>query len=243
MKKAWPLIVISLSLAVLAACETSYKAQPVAFKAPEASPNAVKAGEAVVVARAFVEAEEARAAFGFDVRGAGMLPVQVIFDNKGTHPLEINPGQTFLEDNENSLWPVLTNQFAYERATKYAKTKQIFKEGAYNAFLGATAGAVIGAAVGVVAGGSFGEAVGKGAAVGGAAGAVLGGTGAHGSDEARQRIMEDFREKSLKNRTVEPQSLAHGFIFFPGEAASAKLLRLQIKEKDTNKIYNLLLPL
>jgi hypothetical protein len=31
---------------------------------------------------------------------------------------------------EGNLWPILGKNFAYERATKYARTKKIFKEGA-----------------------------------------------------------------------------------------------------------------
>src|SRR4030042_1495161 len=87
---------------------------------------------------------------------AGLRPVQVVFDNQGTHPLRINPGQTFLEDAQGNLWPILNEQTAYERATRYADTKQIFKEGAYGGFLGAAAGAIIGAAIGIVAGGNVG---------------------------------------------------------------------------------------
>jgi len=36
---------------------------------------------------------------------------------------------------------------------------------------------------------------------------------------------------------VKPKNLAHGIIFFPGEASSAKQLRLQLIEVDTGKIH------
>jgi hypothetical protein len=35
---------------------------------------------------------------------------------------------------------------------------------------------------------------------------------------------------------VKPGELAHGFIFYPGEVKTAKVLRLQIKETDTGKV-------
>lgn len=236
-----------LSLAILAivflplACSTSYKATPVAFKTPAAYGNRVSAGGADMAAQAFSDKKEAQQAFGFDVLGAGMLPVQVVFDNLGPHPLKINTEQTFLEDQKGNLWPILNRKMAQERATKYAQTKQIFKEGAYAGFLGAAAGSVIGAAVGVVTGDDVGTAIGKGAAVGAAAGATMGGVGGYTSDAARRSIKEDLQEKQMENKEIAPRSLAHGFLFFPGEAESALRLRLQVREVDTGKVHSVVI--
>ena len=228
---------ILLALFLAAGCGTTYKAKPLPFKAPSAYPNAVEAGGAVLAAQAYADPQKAEEAFGFNIRGAGMLPVQVVFDNVGTHSLKIVPDQTFLEDETGNLWPILEEKFAYERATKYAQTKQIFKEGAYAGFLGATAGAIIGAAIGIVAGEGVGSALGKGAALGAAAGATLGGAKGFASDDARREIINDLNKKSLDNKSIKPGSLAFGFIFFPGEAPSAKKLRLRVKEVDTGKEY------
>jgi hypothetical protein len=229
---------------VSSGCSTSYKAQPLPFKTPAAYSNAVEVDGAVVGAQSYVDTGEAEKAFGFNIRGAGMLPVQVVFDNQGSHTLEINPGQTFLENEEGNLWPILSSDFAYERATKYAQTKKIFKEGAYGGFLGATAGAIIGAAIGIVSGENVAEAVGKGAAVGGAAGATLGGVGGYSTaDEARRAIINDLQEKSLQNKAIAPKNLAYGFLFFPGEAQSAKQLRLQLRVVDTGAVHVLNLAL
>ncbi|MFZ5997768.1 MAG: hypothetical protein ACOYW7_09805 [Nitrospirota bacterium] len=216
-------------------CGTAYKAQPLAFKLPSAYPNAQQIAGAVVGARAFADADEAKEAFGFDIRGAGMLPVQIVFDNQGPHPLQVDPTQTFLEDNEGNLWPVLSSEIAYDRATRYAQTKEIFKKGAYHGFLGATAGALIGAAIGIVSGRDVAESAGKGAAVGAAGGGILGGVRGYQYDapDARRSIIDDLQQKSLQNKAVEPKSISYGFIFFPGEALTARQLRLHIVEKDT----------
>ncbi|MBW2027486.1 MAG: hypothetical protein JRH06_02070 [Deltaproteobacteria bacterium] len=222
-------------------CGTAYKAKPLPFKTPAAYPNATRAAGALIAAKAFADPSEAKEAFGFDVRGAGMLPVQVVFDNQGSHTLEIDATQSFLEDYEGNLWPILSEDMAYDRATKYAQTKQVFKEGAYGGFMGAAAGAVIGAAVGIVTGENVAESAGKGAAAGVAAGATLGGVKAYGSDDARWKIIEDLQQKDLQTRPVEPRSLAYGFLFFPGEAKSAKSLRTRIRERDTGKTHNLIL--
>lgn len=226
----------------LAGCSSGYKAKPLPFKIPAAYNNMVQINGAQIGGQAFADPEIARASFGFDIRSAGMLPVQVVFDNQSPNTLVINPAQTFLEDNQGNLWPVLTDRFAYERATKYAQTKKIFKEGAYSGFLGATAGTIIGAAIGVVNGGDVARAAGKGAAAGAAAGAVLGGaSGAGTSNEARREIMGDLRDKSLENKAITPGNLSHGIIFFPGEAKSAKRLRLQLKEKKSGKFHTVFL--
>lgn len=237
MKKIMQVVSVLISVVFLVSCSTSYVAKPLPFKAPGSYPNAQNAAGAIIAAKAYVNPDEANEAFGFDVRGAGMLPVQVVFDNQGTHPIEINASQTFLEDNEGNLWPILASNLAYERATKYVQTKEIFKEGAYGGFLGALAGAVVGAAIGIVSGTSVAEATGKGAVIGAAGGAVLGGAKGFDANDARRAIIDDLKQKTLQTKAVEPQSLAYGFVFFPGEAKSAKQLRLQIVEKDTKTTH------
>jgi hypothetical protein len=236
MKGSLLLSVLIAALLVAGGCSTAYQAKPLPFKAPSAYANAQQVEGATVAAEAFVDPKKAEEAFGFDVRAAGFLPVQVVFDNLGTHPLEIVGGQSFLEDAQGNLWPILDRNTAYERATKYSQTKEVFKEGAYHGFLGATAGALIGAAVGIVTGENVAVAAGKGAAVGAATGATLGGAKGYLSDDARRTITDDLRQKSLQNKPVEPHSIAYGFLFFPGEATSAKQLRLQVRETDTGVV-------
>jgi len=72
---------------------------------------------------------------------------------------------------------------------------------------------------------------------------TLGGAKGFASDDARREIISDLNKKSLDNKAVKPGSLAFGFIFFPGEAASAKKLRLRLKEVDTGKEYQIQFPL
>lgn len=236
LKTVW---IVSL-VAVLAACATQYKAQPVPFRLPSSYANATKVADVTVGAEAFVDPSKAKRMFGFDVLGAGLLPVQVAFDNQGGHAMKINPAQSFLVDRDGKLWPILQDRFAYERVTKYAETHEIFKEGAYRGFLGGVAGALVGAAVGVVSGRDIASSIGKGTAVGAAGGALFGGArGAADAEAARQRVMQDFNQKSLQNKPIDPGDLSYGFLFFPGEAKSAKLLRLQLIQQGTGKKYTL----
>lgn len=237
-------LVGAVALSFFCACTTTYKVKPLPFRAAAAYPNAQEIAGATVGAEAFVDQRSAGEAFGFNIRGAGLLPVQVVFDNRSVHPLEINPGQTFLEDHEGRFWSVLPKDIAYERVSRFAETKKIFKEGAYTGFLGGAAGAVIGAAIGVVTGTNIAEAAGKGAAIGAAAGATAGGIKGYAeSDDARRSIVVDLNQKSLQNQKIEPQGLAFGFLFFPGEASSARLLRMQVKETDTGRTHLVILNL
>ena len=233
---------ILLLVLAVAGCATGYKAQPVPFRLPSSYPNVTTLAGASVAAKAHADRREAKQTFGFDVRAAGLLPVEVVFDNQGSEALNINPQQTFLEDEEGNLWPVLAERFAYERVTKYAQTKKIFREGAYTGFLGATAGTLVGAAVGVVTDEDVASAAAKGAAVGAAAGAVLGGaSGYQSASEARQQLLDDFEAISLRNRPITRGNLAYGFIFFPGEAKTPKTLRLQLRTRE--QTYTLLFAL
>ena len=236
MKKTILFSFVIVAFLFAGACST-YKPKPLPFKAPSAYPNARKVAGAVVAAKAYDNPIEAREAFGFDILAAGLMPVQVVFDNQGPHHIMVNPRQTFLEDAQGNLWPILEKKLAYDRASKYAETKHIFKQGAYSGFLAGTAGAVIGAAIGVVTGDNVLSSAGKGAAVGAAAGGTAGGLSAYGSGEARRVIVGDLRMKSLRNKDISPGTLAHGFLFFPAEAKKARGLRLQLVDEDTDQKY------
>src|SRR3972149_1129047 len=139
--------------ALLTAC-ASYERQVVPFKLPSAYPNATEAAEAFIAAKSYDDKDEAGKAFGFDIKGAGILPVQVIFDNKGGHPLEIVPAQTFLVDEENNLWPILDAGLAYDRITKKTELGKVATEGGKYGGLAGAAGGVIGGALGGGLGGA-----------------------------------------------------------------------------------------
>lgn len=233
-------LVAVLSIILLAAC-TSYKQQVVPFKMPSAYPNATRVADATIAARAYDTKEEASAAFGFDIRGAGILPVQVIFDNTGNHPLEIMTDKTLLIDVEDNLWSILDQRLAYDRLSKKTELGKVAPEAAKGAFLAGAAGAVIGAAIGIVTGTNVGSAAGKGAAVGAAAGATMGGVKGLTDTDVQYQIREDLQKRSLERRAIAPHEVAHGFIFFPGEAKTPKELRLSIRTADTGQIYPLIL--
>ncbi|MDA8100602.1 MAG: hypothetical protein M0042_13375 [Nitrospiraceae bacterium] len=233
--KRTTIIALGFVSLLLTSCATAYREKPLPFKLPEAYPNSQEFGGAVIGVRAFSDAKEAKESFGFDVIAAGMLPVEIVIDNKGAHPIEINGSQTFLEDKGSNLWPVLSQNLAYERATKYAQTKETFTGAAQSGFFGAAAGAAIGAAIGILTGHDIGNTIGKGAALGAIGGGLAGGAQSYQAGDARHAIVEDLRQKSLQSKSVASGTLAYGFIFFPAEAKTAKSLRVQLVERDTGK--------
>jgi len=236
-KKYRSVLIVIFIINLIAGC-ASYKRQIAPFQMPESSPNAVNLDGAIIAARAFVGEREAKDAFGFDIRSGGILPVQVVFDNRSLHPLIIIPEQTFLIDDGGYVWPILDQSLAYDRISKQTELGRVMPEAVKGGLLMGAAGAVIGAAIGIVTGTSVGEAIGKGAAIGAAAGAVAGGAYGAGQhyEEVQGKIKKDLQQRSLQYRAVKPGELAYGYIFYPGEAKSAKVLRLQIKATDTGKI-------
>ena len=221
----------------------SYETKVIPFKLPTAYPNATEAGGAVIAVQTYADKEEVKAAFGFDMIGAGILPVRIIFDNKGTHALDIVAKQTFLVDVDQNLWPILDEKLAYDRMQKKTEFGRVAPEAAKYGGLGGIAGGIIGAAIGIVSGQSVPEAAMRGAAVGAAAGVTMGGAKGLTDRDVQSKIMSDLEKRSLENRSVKAGEIANGFIFFPGESKKPVELRLQIKEADTGKVHSLIMKL
>ncbi|HAR95741.1 MAG TPA: hypothetical protein DCR97_07240 [Deltaproteobacteria bacterium] len=220
---------------------SAYKQQVVPFKMPSSYPNATEVAGATIASKAYDDSQEAQNVFGFDIRGAGVFPVQVIFDNRGPHPLEIAPDQTFLVDEQGNLWPVLDSGLVYNRVAKKTELGRVAPEAGKGSLLGGVAGAVIGAAIGIVSGSNVGGAAGKGAVIGAAAGATFGGAKGLADRDPQTQIREDLERRSLESRPIRPYEIAHGFIFFPGEAGKSRELRLRLRETDTQQSHALIM--
>lgn len=227
---------------MIAACQ-SYKTQVVPFKLPSAYPNMVNISGADIAVRVLDSKEDAENAFGFDIISAGVLPVQIIFDNKGPHKLRVMSNQTFLVDIEDNLWPVLDSNVAYDRIHAKTKYGPVVSEGTRGAVLAGIAGSAIGAAIGIVTGQNVLESAGKGAALGAAAGLTFGGAKGLSDQEVKETIRKDIQERNLKNKPINQGEIAHGFVFFPGEAKKPKELRIQIKEEDSGILKQIIFKL
>lgn len=228
-----------LAVVLVALGCSRYEQKPLPFRDPSSYPNATQAFGATVGAQAFEDPTRTREVFGFDIVGAGILPIQIAFDHQGKDPIEIDPSQTFLVDDQGNLWNVLDQKLAYDRISKKTELGEVVPQAGKTAFLGAAAGAIVGAAIGIVTGRSIGEAAGKGAAVGGAGGAVYGGAKGVGEPSIGSKISADLQNRSLENKPIPPQALSHGVLFFPAEATKARILRLQLRDSRTGEAVTL----
>ena len=216
-----------LLLPSFVSCTYQDRVQPVSL--PDGSPNSVNINGLKLSATPYADREKAKKAFGFDIRDAGLLPVQLVFQNDGTDVIDLVPGQTFLIDRENQAWPVISSERTYERVRKHVDIGETMAGTAKPALLLGAAGAVAGLAVGIVTGENLGEYAGKGAVIGGSAGAL--GGGAQGWQEARKKIKQGLRDQTLKSQKIMPGQIAYGMLFFPGydeEARSTTLLKLTL---------------
>lgn len=235
MKKMIPCLLV---LVIATAC-VSYKRQEVPFQPPTAINNMQTINGMELAAISYADEKKAGEAFGFNIIKAGLLPVQIVVDNKSTGSFQFNPGQTFLVDAQGNYWNLLDQATAYDRLEKSSEYAGIAKQAGKRSLLGAAGGAVVGAAIGILTGNNVGEAIGKGAALGAAGGAVFGGGEEMNSDDAEQAIKKDLMNRQLENKAITPNTLARGFLFFPAEAASAGQLRLQVIDVETKAAHNL----
>lgn len=215
-------------LLLLAGCAT-YDDRVAPVRLPTEEAGAVEVEGALVSARAFVDAEAAEEAFGFDIRGAGLLPVQFVVDNRSGREVSVEGERTLLADREGNAWPVLESRRAAERVRESVAAGESIRQGARSSLLTGLAGAIAGAAVGIVTGESAGEGAVRGAAAGAAIGGIAGGASTYSG--IGRDIQRDLQEQSLADRLIADGELAYGFLFFPGrdEAESAESLRLSLR--------------
>ncbi|RII26120.1 MAG: glycine zipper family protein [Geobacter sp.] len=236
MKKFISILIISTQLF---ACAT-YENRALSFRPPQDYVNYQNVTGLRVGAEAYADQKQAEDAFGFDIRAAGLLPVQVVIDNKSGQRAEIVTGQTFLIDDSNRYWKILATNEAVNRVQKATEAGAIGSGAGKGAMYGAAVGSLLGLALGIVSGHNAGEAVLKGGVLGAAGGAVIGGASKSGDEGQREySIAEDVRDKGVEGKIIPSESLASGFIFFPGEAKSARELRLQIRFLESGRIQTL----
>jgi hypothetical protein len=234
------IIAILFSLSVIAGCARyGHRISPVPL--PGTQPEHVAVDDVEMLAVAFLDRKTAEKRFGFDVRGAGLLPVQLVIDNGSTQKVTINSGQTFLIDRIGQAWPLLSAEEAYQRVKGHVEMGETAKGTVKPAVLLGAAGAMAGFAVGILTGENIGESMGKGAVLGGTAGALVGGTAAYAN--VPEKIRTDLAQRTLRNQPVEPGQLAYGFLFFPGrkEVTSVQQLRLAFTVGKESHVLNLFL--
>lgn len=235
MRKIHFFVFILVLLSLLVSC-SSYKYRAVPVSLPSSQPQHVFVEGVQISGTAYLSRNYAEKRFGFDIRKAGLLPVQIVIDNQGKKGVVIDPLQTFLIDKDGQAWPILPEQEAYRRVKDYTEVGNIAKGTVKPAAILGAAGALVGFAVGVVSGHEVKKDVARGAVAGATIGAIAGGVSSLSGSE--EQIRQDLLNRSLQNSVIGPGELVHGFLFFPGkdEALSVKELRLALKIGGKEKV-------
>jgi hypothetical protein len=232
----WFVTLLSL-LSLISGCTYHDRVAP--LNLPDAKNGGIVVGNGVKIsALAFNDDDAAKQAFGFGARKAGLLPVQLTLQNDSPDKVRINAEQTFLIDNNNRAWPILSLEKTYQRTAGHVDLGETAKGAGKPALLMGAAGALAGLAVGVVTGQNIGEAMGTGAVIGAAGGAIVG--GAKSYSDSGEKIRDDLAAKSLRNEAILPHQIAYGVLFFPGmpgeEADGVKELRLSLTIGNTPQV-------
>ncbi|MDR2142604.1 MAG: hypothetical protein LBR11_12630 [Deltaproteobacteria bacterium] len=214
----------------LLACapEHQYRAQPI--RSANAYANRKDVQGAIIAAEAIYDDRLLTERFGYNLKKAGVIPVNLIIQNNGDNVLVLMPG-TEMKDENGADWDVLPQDRVIRRVADYTRGGVSTKEGVGRTLKGAIAGAVLGAAVGVATGSNVGSAAGKGAAIGGALGVSSSVLGMGGKDNTAE-VAQDYSSLALQQSSVGPGESVHGFLFFPSfpsEASRPVLLTLKVR--------------
>jgi len=200
-------------LLMLTGCAAPLRTDTTTFRLPTQYPNhqEIDGLELAVVPVAGVE--RSRAVFGTDMHTAGILPVQIIAQNKGSREFEVNAAQMFGMTPNGELTVAYTLRRSAERVRESSIGATAATQAAVGAIAGAAAGAAIGAAASGASGGDAGSGAAAGAAIGGAVGAGSG-AAAGLSDAITVQFKKELAAVAFEDRVVYPGDLQQGFIYF-----------------------------
>jgi hypothetical protein len=201
--------------ALLVSCD-SQQGGPEAVPLPESLAKPVESAGTRFQALAYANREQSEAAFGLDLRGAGLLPLRISIDNRGGAALKLIPRQTFLIDLKGQAWPLLTSSQTFDRLERAGiqgpsapKLPELDDLESHTGF-----------ALNMVASARF---------------------AANDQAQADTRIGKTLQEKRLRNPEVPAGKVASGVLFFPGreEAEGAQRLRLCLEQEGRLKFLTL----
>ncbi|MDD5035334.1 MAG: hypothetical protein PHE55_11320, partial [Methylococcaceae bacterium] len=213
---------LSLSIPLLASClltscNTYQDRQEAATVALPSSQATVVETEGVKFAALAYVDPQAGTVFGFDIRATGLLPVRISIDNRSRGGIKIIPRQTFLIDQENQAWPMLTSDQAFKRLNRATD----FHANSPSAISPAL-DSLTGFALNLITAPGFSD---------------------NTQAKPERRLGQDLAEKILRNPKIQSGETASGALFFPGlnEAKSARSLRLSYEMEG--QLQRLTLPL
>jgi hypothetical protein len=229
--KAKTLAIAVLALVAVAACAPRYEFKPVPVRPIDSFANLVHFAGGVVGANPIHDSGELTKIFGFDLKKAGVIPVQIAVRNDRPNGALTLTKATLL-DSDGLLWEVLPSDVVVRRIDEHTSGGLTGEQGLRRSLLWGLAGGVLGAAVGVVGGTSVGEAAAKGAAAGAAIG-ITSSIAQAGTETSDARdIQRDFSTRNIDHATINPGESANGLLYFPAEAARPARLSLGFRAPD-----------
>jgi hypothetical protein len=221
------MVLLSVML-VTASCAPRYEFKPIPVKSLDSFTNLTTFPEGRAGAQAIYDSKEVTRFFGFDLKKAGVIPVQVAVANtQAGAPLVLS--KATLQDAEGLLWEVLPSDVVIRRIDEHTSGGLSGEQGVRRSLLWGLAGGVLGAAVGVATGTSVAGAAGKGAAVGAAVG-IASSIGQGGmDDQTGYDIQRDFSTRNIDHSSIAPGDTANGLLYFPAEASKPTKLHLSFK--------------
>ena len=185
----------------------------------ESQAEAVEAQGLRFQAMAYADPASAESVFGFDIRGAGLLPLRLSVQNRGTDTVRLIPSLTFLIDQEGRAWPLLTSGQAAIRLGRVPeqppppnRQERVGKD-SFTAF-----------AFDLVTGPGFPQ-------------------DAPPRLPNKDPVSQTFAAKGLRNPGILAGQLASALLFFPGSQASQGVSGLRIGYEQAGRQAFLTLPL
>jgi hypothetical protein len=223
-----PVMVLLTVILVTTSCAPRYEFKPIPVRTMDGFANKTEFPEGRVGAHAIYDSKEVIKFFGFDLKKAGVIPIQIAVENHQTGA-SLTLSKATLLDSEGLLWEVLPSDVVHRRIDEHTSGGLTGEQGLRRSLLWGLAGGVIGAAVGVVSGSSVISAAGKGAAVGAAVGvaSTISQSGMDSNTEAD--IQRDFSTRDIDHATIAAGDTTNGLLYFPSESSQPKKLNLTFK--------------
>jgi hypothetical protein len=195
-----------------------------------------------LAAEAYHDDQVIKERFGYNVKKAGVTPINFIAENDSDDTLIILPGPT-MRDAKGQVWDLLPQHVVVNRVSEFTGSAGVSgRDGVSRTAKGAVVGAVLGAALGIATGSNVGAAMGKGAAMGGAVGAGSAIMGVGGKDRTGE-VAADYSNLAALQNILEPGQSTHGLLYFPGEADRPTRLNLKVRIGHDGKTKTVVLPL
>ncbi len=226
-------LLLLFAIFILSSC-SRYKDTITPIKLPSASSNGVTFGKGIKVVANIIQKDED---VGFNIKKSRVLPVRVTINNESPDTALIVASQCFLIDTDENAWPILEYDKAVQRIQDNVLIGDTVASAAKPSLLGGLLGAVGGLAIGILTDKNIAETSAKGAAAGAAAGAIFGGVS--GYQDSGSKVSSDISEKEIKNKSILPNMITYGFLYFPAEASNIKEIRFAIETNGKLEVKKL----